>query len=397
MKMSATVCAALAGVSMALAGLSGCVVNPVTGQQQLSLTSAAQEVQIGEQQYPYNQQMEGGVYTLDPALSRYVADIGQKLAAMSDRDLPYEFVVLNNSVPNAWALPGGKLAINRGLLTELEDEAQLAAVLSHEIVHAAARHGAQSRDRGTVADIGLQILNVALAGNAWSDLAMQGAQLGAGATMMKYSRGHELEADRYGMDYMVRAGYEPLAAVELQQTFVRMSQENGRSQGFLDGLFASHPPSQERVDANRQAAAGLPSGVRNRELYQNRIAGILHDKPAYAHYDNAVKAYKAKRLEEALGLLDKAVAIQPREGLFHELRGLVLREQQRGDESLAALDRAVKANPQYFRFSLHRGLMRMERGDREGARVDLEHSYRLLPTKTAQQGLARLGVVAPGQ
>ena len=121
--------------------LTGCVINPVTGDRELALVSAEQEIAIGEQQYEPSQQMQGGEYTLDPELTSYVAGVGQKLAAVSDRQLPYEFVVLNSSVPNAWALPGGKIAVNRGLLTELDSEAELAAVLGHEIVHAAARHG----------------------------------------------------------------------------------------------------------------------------------------------------------------------------------------------------------------------------------------------------------------
>lgn len=392
MKMSGTLCSAVAAVAMAVAGTSGCVVNPVTGKQQLSLTSAQEEVQIGDQQYPYSQQAEGGVYTLDPALNRYIAEVGRKLAEVSDRDLPYEFVVLNNSVPNAWALPGGKLAINRGLLLELEDEAQLAAVLGHEIVHAAARHGAQAKDRGMAASIGLNVLNIALSGSEWRNVAMQGAQLGAGAVVMKYSREQELESDRYGMQYMVKAGYDPQAAVELQQTFVRISRENGRGGGFLEGLFASHPPSEERVQANQQTAMGLPSGSRNREAYQQHIAGLLRDKPAYEAYDKGMKAMKAKRFDEAQQLADEAIRLQPREGQFYELRGLALLEQDQREAGLAALDQAVKANPQFFRFKLYRGLARMESGDREGARADLEDSYRLLPTKTAKQALQQLSM-----
>ena len=109
--------------------LSGCVINPVTGDRELAFVSADQEIAIGEQQYAPSQQMQGGEYALDPELTSYVAGVGQKLAAVSDRQLPYEFVVLNSSVPNAWALPGGKIAVNRGLLTELSTEAELAAVL----------------------------------------------------------------------------------------------------------------------------------------------------------------------------------------------------------------------------------------------------------------------------
>ena len=107
----------------ALSLLAACTINPVTGNRELALISADQEIAIGQEQYGPSQQMQGGDYTLDPALTAYVRGVGQKLAAVSDRALPYEFVVLNNSVPNAWALPGGKIAVNRGLLMELPTSA----------------------------------------------------------------------------------------------------------------------------------------------------------------------------------------------------------------------------------------------------------------------------------
>ncbi|MCB1684396.1 MAG: M48 family metalloprotease, partial [Pseudomonadales bacterium] len=124
----------LAAAGVALAGLSlvltGCVTNPVTGAQEVGFVSTAQQISVGEQQYRPAQQMQGGLYTVDPALTAYVSEVGGRLARYSNINLPYEFVVLNNSVPNAWALPGGKIAINRGLLMELNNEAELAAVLS---------------------------------------------------------------------------------------------------------------------------------------------------------------------------------------------------------------------------------------------------------------------------
>src|SRR5262245_16144592 len=116
-------------VAFAATFLGGCVINPVTGDRELALVSPDQEVAIGEEQYEPSQDIQRGAYRLDPELTSYVAGIGQKLAAVSDRQLPYEFDVLNSSVPNAWALPGGKIDVNRGLLTELGSEAELAAVL----------------------------------------------------------------------------------------------------------------------------------------------------------------------------------------------------------------------------------------------------------------------------
>ena len=128
--------------------ITGCAVNPVTGQRELTLVSYQQQIAIGQQHYAPAQQMQGGRYLVDPELTAYVNRVGKKVADQSEVPLPYEFVVLNNSVPNAWALPGGKIAINRGLLTELRNEGELAAVLGHEATHAAARHGAKAMERG---------------------------------------------------------------------------------------------------------------------------------------------------------------------------------------------------------------------------------------------------------
>src|SRR5690606_10441616 len=155
---------------------------------------------------------------------------------VSDRKLPYEFVVLNNSVPNAWALPGGKIAVNRGLLTHLESESELAAVLGHEIVHAAAGHSANQMERGMLLQ-GL-VLGTAIASSDsdYGQLFVMGANVGAQLVNLKYGRDAELEADHYGMVYMSRAGYDPEGAVKLQKTFVKLNEE--RRSDWLTGLFS---------------------------------------------------------------------------------------------------------------------------------------------------------------
>ena len=159
--------------ALALLALScaGCSVNPVTGENQLILVSEAQELQMGAQAYAPTKQSQGGEYDVDPELTRYVQNVGNRLAAVSDRQLPYEFTVLNNSVPNAWALPGGKIAINRGLLTELGSEAELAAVLGHEIVHAAARHSAQQMSRGLLSQVLVVATAIATSDSDYGNLA----------------------------------------------------------------------------------------------------------------------------------------------------------------------------------------------------------------------------------
>ena len=137
--------------------LTGCSVNPVTGEKNFVLPNLDEswEREVGQQMYAPMRQSQGGDYLLDPELSAYVEGVGDRLAAQAKRDLPYEFHILNDSVPNAWALPGGKIVVNRGLLTELNSEAELAAVLGHEIVHADAAHGARQQSKGMLTQVGM--------------------------------------------------------------------------------------------------------------------------------------------------------------------------------------------------------------------------------------------------
>ncbi|HXK55260.1 MAG TPA: M48 family metalloprotease, partial [Gammaproteobacteria bacterium] len=284
MKTASLILLLLAGVL-----LGACTTNPVTGESELALVPESSELEIGRKQYAPSRQMQGGDYTADKRLSAYVKAVGKRLAAVSDRKLPYEFAIVNDSSPNAWALPGGKIAVNRGLLVELDSEAELAAVLGHEIVHAAARHSAQGIERGMLLQGVLTAVRVAARNTGYSDLAVGAAGVGANLINQRYSREAELESDHFGMIYMRRAGYDPQAAVDLQKTFVRLN--SNRDQNWITGLFASHPPSPERVEKNRESAAGMAKGGKlGRQEYQRMIAALKRSKPAYAAYDEGVKA-----------------------------------------------------------------------------------------------------------
>jgi predicted Zn-dependent protease len=362
--------------------LQGCSVNPVTGKNELSFMSSQQEIALGEKNYQPSRQSQGGDYYLDAKLQAYVAGVGKKLAAVSDQpDLPYEFVVLNNSVPNAWALPGGKIAINRGLLMYLEDESQLAAVLAHEIVHAAARHGASKMTRGALGNIGIAALGIGTAGREGAQLYSMASQLGAAAWMAKYGRDDELESDYYGMNYMAKAGYEPDGAVELQQVFVKLSE--GRQTDFLRGLFASHPPSIKRVQANIAKAQTLPRGQRYKARYQTAIAQLRKDANAYKAAEAGAAALKKKDGKAALNELDRAIAIQPGEASFWELRGQAWKMINNDSNAEKAFTTAIGKNPEYFSGYLARGILRYDRGQKDLGLADIKSSYALLPTPAA--------------
>lgn len=377
--------------------VAGCAVNPVTGKNELSLVSEESEIRIGSKQYLPTQQSQGGLYTVDEDLSQYVNDVGQRLARVSDRQLPYEFVVLNDSVPNAWALPGGKIAVNRGLLLRLSSEAELAAVLAHEIVHAAARHGAKTIERGTILQGALTVASISLEKNQTrnGNMIMGGANLGAQLINQGYSRSAELEADYFGILYMARAGYDPNAAVSLQETFVLLSES--RKQNWLSGLFASHPPSQERVIRNRQTVLELEKEVRGdfetgADRYQKKLTYLASKSEAYLAFDKAQKAADSGDYTQANRQIRAAIKGEPKEPRFRGLQGEIAYQNKQYDSAIGHYNIALKTDPNYYGYYLGKGLVLMQLGRTQAAKSDLKKSNQLLPNATATNALGEISL-----
>lgn len=380
-------------VAAVVALVAACATNPVTGRKDLMLVGEATELEIGRKNYSPMRQAEGGDYSVDPALTAYVQQVGQRVAAVSPNRLPYEFTVLNNSIPNAWALPGGKIAVNRGLLMQLKSESELAAVLGHEVVHAAARHTAQQMSRGMLLQGGLVVAQVATSDSDYGSLAVAGAGIGAQLVLQRYGREAELEADKYGMNFMQQAGYDPQGAVSLQETFVRMNER--KDAGWLAGLFASHPPSQERLDANRKRAAALPrGGDLGVERYQAALAQTMRAKPAYDAYDAGRKALADKKADVALAKAEEALRLLPAEAHFHALKGDAYLVQKNHRAASQAYTDAIGRNDGFFYYWLQRGLIAERERNDAAARGDLETSIRLLPTGPAHYALGNVALRA---
>ncbi|MBT8049272.1 MAG: M48 family metalloprotease [Xanthomonadales bacterium] len=380
---------------IATAGISGCSVNPVTGDRNFQIYGSDWEKEVGAQMYAPMKQSQGGEFILDPELTEYVEAVGGRLANQARRkdELDYEFSILNDSTPNAWALPGGKIVINRGLLIELDSEAELAAVLGHEIVHADAAHGARAQSKGMLTQAGavisMVILGSTIDNQSARQVAMMVPALGAQLLSQKYGRDAERESDEYGMLYMSEAGYDPQGAVELQKTFVELSE--GRNEDWINGLFASHPPSMERVMNNQKTAAQLSvGGDMGRDRYQQRVAYLKRVQPAYDAYDEARKAIAEDKMDLAQEKLNRALSIEPRESLFHDLQGDILALSDQHKKALASYQRAVKTNPGFFYGYLREGQMQYVLEDAAPARSSLERSLELMPTAEAHYLLGML-------
>jgi predicted Zn-dependent protease len=248
-----------------------CATNPVTGKREITLVSEAQEIAMG-QQADAEVRREMGLYD-DPDLQRYVADIGYKLARLSHRpNLPWQFAVVDHPAVNAFALPGGFIYITRGILPYLDDEAELAGVLGHEIGHVTARHSVQQATRamlGQGAMLGLGIFVPAT--QPFGDLG----SAGLGVLFMKFGRDDEREADRVGIDYSAKGGWDPKAVPSVLETLARMDELSERG---VPNWLSTHPDPGSRVTEAGPIAAKFASpdaSERNRDVYLQHIEGIV--------------------------------------------------------------------------------------------------------------------------
>ena len=231
-----------------LSGATGCTTNEATGKTQLRFISKEQEIAIGNEAAPQFEEQFGGLMDA-PTLQAYVDRVGQQVAQESPREMPYEFGLLRSSIPNAFALPGGKVYITGGLLQIMDSERQLAAVLGHEVGHVAAAHNVQGMQR----QIGVQVL-ADLAGVAGGEQYGKAAEtatkvVGYMATL-KYSRSQEYEADMIGTRLMVDAGYNPYGMVELLEALWEASGQGESS--WLGEMFSTHPLTPERIARVRE-------------------------------------------------------------------------------------------------------------------------------------------------
>lgn len=224
----------------------GCATNPVTGDRELSLFSDEEEIALGAQAAPEVEKQLGGAYA-DPALAAYVEEVGQSLAAVGHRPkIPYHFTVLDSEVLNAFALPGGYVYVTRGLLARLDNEAQLAAVLGHEIGHVTARHGVRQLQRsmgiGALIGVAATAATLASGGSAPVAAAEKLARVAAHLATLRYGRADESQSDELGIDYAVAAGYNPSGMVQLLEV-LEAAAGGSDSMEFLQ----SHPLHKNRL------------------------------------------------------------------------------------------------------------------------------------------------------
>ena len=359
---------------------SGCATSPVTGESILVGMSEAQEKQADAQVAPHQFSQDLGAIQ-DESVNRYVADLGQRMGLLSHRpQMPYSYRVLNANYVNAYTFPGGAMGVTRGILADLDDEAQLAALLGHELGHVNARHAAQRQGQNMLAQAAIVGLNVAAQDSNWGGLVGIGSQIGASALLASYSREHEREADALGQEYLVKAGYPASGMVRLHQLLVT---EEKSTPSLLQTLFSTHPMSAERMRAAQDMADTRfrLSGVLDprRERFMDSTASLRRIRPTIDACKNGETAMAAKQYARAQTEFQTALAKTPRDYASNLRMAQCLQAQGQTARAANYADNAREIYPQEAQAYKLAGVLALQQRDGALAYQNLDRFDRLLP------------------
>ncbi len=345
-------------VSLAFLFIGSCATNPVTGQTELMLVSEQQELNIGKDAGPSVNWEFGGEYH-DTALHSYLDRIVKNIWANSERPhLPVTFHIQNSSIPNAFALPG-YVAMTRGLLSDMDNEAQFAAVMGHEVGHVMARHSAQRMSRGMLQQLGLAVGSAALQGKAGGDALLQLGAVGSSLFLLKYDRSQEIQSDRLGVKYMAMLGYDPYEAISAHKAleksvngYMKRQGTSKREDTFMSRLLSTHPRQEIRISEIQAMINELPPTIRGgsgkfRTIFQTATKRIRKTNQDYFIYDEAMALYQKKDFTNAEATIRKAIAQNSSQAPFHSLLGFVMLQQKKYSEADTSYQKALSINPDY--------------------------------------------------
>ncbi len=371
----------LTGIAAAGAA-AGCAINPVTGESQLMMVSEEEEIQMDRQYSPMQFSSDYGA-TQDSALNAYVNQVGGAMTPRTHRtQMPYSFRVVNATYVNAYAFPGGSIACTRGILLKLDDEAELAALLGHEIGHVNARHTAAAMSKGMLSQAvvgGLSILAGAAA-PGFGQITSQLGGIGAGALLASYSRDNERQADALGTEYMVRADYGPDGMVGLMDMLRSLSKSKPNG---VEIFFATHPMSEERYQTAVATVRTQYPQARDYPVYRERFmdntARLRAMRGTIDELEKGQSLVKVKKYGEAEPHYDNALRQSP-----EDYAGLVMMAtcqivQTKFAEGLRYADRATAVYPQEAQGHHLSGFARLHTKDFEGAYQEFTAEERLMP------------------
>ncbi len=359
---------------------SGCATSPVGGGSILVGMDEEEEKAADRRVSPQQFSQDLGAVQ-EGAVNQYLAEVGQRLHSKSHRpQMPYSYRVLNANYVNAYTFPGGAMGVTRGIMIDLDNEAQLAALLGHEIGHVNARHAAQRQGQAMVASVAATGINIIGSAAGFGGLTDIGTQLGASALLSSYSRDNEREADALGQEYMVRAGYPATGMVELHQMLVSQEKE---SPGMLQTMFSTHPMSSERRDTARQLAEGKYAASKGRDLGRERFmdntASLRRIKPTIEACQKGEVGMAGKAYGKAEEQFRMALKATPRDYAANVLMAKCLSLQDKDAQALQYAQTATQIYPQEAQAHKLVGVLALGEKDPAKAYEHLDRYDRLVP------------------
>ena len=368
--------------------LSGCATDPVTGKSSLVGMSEAQEKSVDKSQSPHQFSSDLGA-SQDAGLNRYVQEVGAGLWGKSHRPaMPYSARVLNANYVNAYTFPGGSMGVTRGIMLEMQNEDELAALLGHEIGHVNARHAAERAGQELLVNVALTAATVAAAssesGKQYLPLLQPLSQVGASALLAKYSRDNEREADSLGLDYMVAGGYNPDGMAGLMNM---LRSESQHKPGLLETMFASHPMSEERYQTARRTAEQKYAGQRGRavkrERYLDNTAGLRRIQATVESCQQGEALMAKKQLPGAEGKFGQALRQTPDDYAANVLMAKALMAQKKNREAEPFLAAAKSIYPGEAQAVHLAGLTKLALKQPDAALAEFQSYDKLLPGNPA--------------
>lgn len=368
--------ASAAGVS----SLSGCATSPVGGGSILVGMSEEEEKAVDRKVAPQQFSQDLGAVQSD-SVNRYVSGVGERLAHKTHRpQMPYSYRVLNANYVNAYTFPGGSMGVTRGILVDLDNEAELAALLGHELGHVNARHAAQRQGQAMVAQVAMAGASIVASGSEWGQLVSMGSELGASVLLSSYSRDNEREADALGQEYMVRAGYPANGMVGLQQLLVDQQKE---APGMLDTMFSTHPMSSERRDTARQMAtekyAASNAKDVGRERFMDNTAPVRKIKSTIVACQRGDLAMAKKQVAKAEEQYRTALKQTPSDYASNILMAQCLQAQDKNQDALQYANKAGKIYPEEAQAPKLAGVLALGLRDPATAYQNLDRYDRMMP------------------
>lgn len=370
----------LIGAGCVAGAVSGCSTSPVTGESILVGMSEDDERGVDARVSPHQFSRDLGAVQ-DAAVNRYLGEVGNRLDDTTHRPtMPYSYRALNANYVNAYTFPGGAMGVTRGILVELENEAELAALLGHELGHVNARHVAQQQGRSLLAQVAAAGVNIAARDSSWGSVIALGSQVGASALLAGYSRDDEREADALGQEYMVRGGYPASGMVRLHQLLVDQEKE---APSLVQTMFSSHPMSRERRDTAQQLAETRYAASRGRDPQRARFmdstAGLRRLKPTIDDLKQGETAMAKKDYRAAETKFESAVKRTPQDYAANLRMAQCLHATGRERQALDYADSARRIYPEEAQAHKVAGVLALELRDPAQAYQRLDECSRLLP------------------